>query len=281
MIPDAATVIGGVDLKALVNSDAFKKGEETMMQGEAKQAMEAFEACKLGKDKWKSLVFGLDPSDAKSKRAMAIAVDGVGVKENLECIHDKMKEIDEGEDPWTMEEKDGRLELAMKDGGTGWVVNENLVAFAGEGWKDAVKELVEGKGKSAIDNSLKDLVGKTDTSKAVWGAGKVPAEMAKGPGEGITDVAGWIDLSSGVSVQVTGGFGSEETAKTKAEGFNKQFEGAKGAAKMFNIPETVVNSVKIEQKGDAVQVTGAVSKEDLDKIVEVGKKAMGGGGPPG
>ena len=207
---------------------------------------------------------------------MAIAVDGIGKKENLECIHGKMKEM-EGEDPWTMEEKDGKLVLSMKDGGTGWVVNDNLLAMAGEGWKDSVKELVDGKGKAAIDNSLKDLVGKTDTSKAIWGAGSIPSDMAQGPADGLKDVAGWIDLSSGVGLQVSGGFGSEDTAKSKAEEFNKQFEGAKGAAKMFSIPEAAVNSVKIEAKGDSVQVTAAVSKEDLDKIVEAGKKAMGGG----
>ena len=278
LIPDSATVIGGVDLKALSTSDLWTKNEEMTKQGDAGEMMAALEGCKLGKDTWKSVVFGADPAGGEGKMAFVLSVDGVGKKENLDCIAGKIKEKD-GKDPWTLEEKDGKLVLTMTDGkGTGWVVDDNTVAVAGKDWEGAVKELIDGKGKSAIDNSLKDIVGRTDTSKAIWGAGKIPGDMLAGsPADGAKDAAGWVDVSSGVEISASIGFDSEDTAKAKATEATTMFDQGKGAATAFGIPETTVNSVKIEAKGTAVHVGGKASKEDIDKISEAAKKAMGGG----
>jgi hypothetical protein len=278
LIPDSATVMGGFDLKALSSSDLYTKNEAMMKEGEAGEMMAALEGCKLGKETWKSVVFGADPSGGEEKMAFVLVVDGVGKKENLECIHGKIKEK-AGEDPWTMEEKDGKFVLTMADGkGTGWVVDDNTIAVAGKAWEGAVKELIDGKGKPAIDNSLKDVVGRTDTGKAIWAAGTIPADMVEGsPAAGAKDAAGCVDVSNGLELSASVGFDSEETAKTKADELNKMFETVKGGAAAFGIPETVVSSVKIEAKGNAVAVGGKASKEDLDKITEAAKKAMGGG----
>jgi hypothetical protein len=278
LIPDSATVMGGVDLKALTSSDLYAKNEEMMKQGEAAEFMTALEGCNLGKDTWKSLVFGADPAGGKGKMAFVLSVTGVGKKENLECIHGKIKEKEE-KDPWTMEEKDGKLVLTMSDGGgTGWAVDENTVAVAGPDWTGAVKELIDGKGKPAIDNSLKEVVGRTDTSKAIWAAGTIPSEMTEGsPAAGAKDAAGWVDLGTGLEISASIGFDSEETAKAKADEATKMFEQFKGGATAFGIPEPVVNSVKIEAKGNAVSVGGKASKEEIDTISDAAKKAMGGG----
>ncbi len=278
LIPDSATVIGGADLKGLTSSDVWTKNEDMMKQGGADDVLGALEACKLGKETWKSVVFGADPAGGPDKLAIVLSVDGVGKKENLECIAGKIKEK-EGSDPWTLEEKDGKLVLAMTDGkGTGWVVDDNTVAVAGKDWEGAVKELIDGKGTSAIDGSLKDVVARTDTGKTLWAAGKIPSDMVEGsPAAGATDAAGWVDLSSGVEISASVGFDSEATATAKATEANTMLEQGKGAATAFGIPETTVNSVKIEAKGNAVTLTGKASKEDVDKISEAAKKAFGGG----
>jgi hypothetical protein len=277
LIPDSATVMGGVDLKALTSSDLYTKNEEMMKQDDAGEFMAALEGCKLGKETWKSVVFGADPAGGEGKMAFVVSVDGVGKKENLECIAGKIKEK-EGADPWTAEEKDGKLVLTMAEGkGTGWVIDDNTLAVAGKDWEGSVKELIDGKGKSAIDNSLKDVIGRTDTAKPIWAAGKIPAEMAEGPAAGAKDAAGWVDLSGGLELLASVGFDTEETAKAKADEATKMFETVKGGAAAFGIPETVVNSVKIEAKGAAVQVTGKASKEEIATISDAAKKAMGGG----
>jgi hypothetical protein len=248
-----------------------------LKKDDAGEMMTALEGCKLGKETWKSVVFGADPSGGDAKVAFVLTVDGVGKKENLECIAGKMKEKD-GEDPWTMEEKDGKMVLTMTDGkGTGWVVDDNTVAVAGKDWEGAVKELIDGKGKSAIDNSLKDVVARTDTSKTIWGAGKIPAEMAEGPAAGAKDAAGWVDLSAGLELLVAVGFDTEETAKAKTDELTQAFETVKGGAAAFGVPESVVNSVKIEAKGTAVQASGKATKEDIATISDAAKMAMGGG----
>lgn len=276
LVPDSATVIGGVDLKAAMGSALYKDNQKMLEEGEGKEALEAAKACNLGPDKFKSIVFGADPTGGDAKMMFVISADGIGKKENLECIHGKIKEK-EGEDPWTMEEKDGKMVLTI-DGGdaTGYVVSDGMLAVAGKDWAGSVKELIDGKGKAAIDNSLKDVVGRTDTSKTMWAAGSIPSEMASGPADGAKDAAGWVDLSGGLELMASVGFGSADDAKKKAEEFNTMFEGAKGGAAAFGVPEAVVNSIKIEAKDSAVAVSAKASAEDVKKISENAGKALGG-----
>ena len=152
--------------------------------------MDAAKECNLGPDTWKSVVFGFDPEGGDSKLALVLVADGLGKKENLECIANKIKEKDDGKEPWTMEEKDGKLVLTIDEGkATGYVVNDSTLAVAGKDWAGAVQELIDGKGKPAVDNSLKDVLGRTDMSKAIWAAGVVPASMATGPADGMKDGA--------------------------------------------------------------------------------------------
>lgn len=267
LIPDAATVIGGVDLQAAMKSPLYTENKEKLEGGEGKEVLEAAKACNLGPDTWKSVVMGADPEGGDKKMAFVVTATGVGKKENLECISGKIKEQNDGEEPWTMEEKDGKLVLTIDGGdGTGYVVDENTIAVAGKDWAGAVKELVDGKGKAAIDNSLKDVLGRTDMKKTVWGAGIVPASMATGPADGMTSGAMWIDMSSGLELMASIGMKDAESATKHAEDFNKQFEGVKGMAGPMGVPEGVIESVKIEAKDDAINVSAKASSDDLKAL---------------
>lgn len=275
LIPDAATVIGGADLQAIMKSPLYDGNKEMLEEGDQKEMMDAAKECNLGPDTWKSVVFGFDPDGGEDKVAVVFVATGLGKKENLECVANKAKEKN-GEEPWTMEEKDGKLVLSI-DGGdsTGYVVNDDTLAVAGKGWAGAVKELIDGKGKPAVENSLKDVLGRTDMSKAMWAAGVVPASMAKGPADGMKDGAMWIDMSSGLEISGSVGVKDADTATSKATEFKTQFDQAKGMAGMFGIPTTVVDSVTIEAKGEAINVSAKASKEDLEKISASVKKNLG------
>jgi hypothetical protein len=264
-IPDGASVIGGLDLAAIQKSAAWEGNKDKIESGEAGEMMKAAEECNLGKSTWKSVVFGADVKDAEGKNVVVLSVDGIGKKENLECVAGKVKEKTE-EEPWTMEEKDGKLTLSLDDGNeTGYVVSDNMIVLAGKGWAGSIKELIDGKGKAAVDGSLKEIVGRANTKEHMWIAGTIPEDMAKGPAEGLKDGTVAMNFSDGLSISGNLGFGSADDAKAKAEEFNKQFEGMKAMATNM-VPEAVVNSVKIEAKDSAIHVEAKASKEEVEEI---------------
>jgi energy-coupling factor transporter ATP-binding protein EcfA2 len=274
LIPEAATAVGGVDMKAVVASKLWTDNKALLESGQNKEMMDAATACNLGTDKWKSVAFGMDMT--KEQFAVVISADGIGKDENLNCVAGKIKEKS-GKDPWKLEDKDGKKQLTMEGekGEVGYVVNENTLVVTSKDWAAAVKELVDGKGKSAFDGSLKDVIGRADMGKAVWFAGTIPAEMTKeGPAAGAKDAAGSVDLSSGLGVQASVGFASADEAKKKAEELQKMFDGVKGSATGMGVPQTAVDSVKIEAKDAAVHFTATMSAEDVKKVQEGPMKGM-------
>ena len=193
------------------------------------------------------------------------------------CVAGKIKEKNGGTDPWKLEDKDGKKQLTMEGekGEVGYVVNENTLVVTSKDWAASVKELIDGKGKSAFDGSLKDVIGRADTSKHIWFAGTLPAEFTKeGPAAGAKDVAGDVDLSSGLGVRASVGFASADEATKKATELQTQFDGMKGAATGMGVPQTAVDSVKIEAKDTAVHVSASISNDDMKKVQETVMKGM-------
>lgn len=276
LIPEAATVVGGVDVKGLVASKAYTDNKALLEQGENKEMLDAATACNLGTDKFKSITFGADPT--KNQFAVVVSADGIGKDENLNCIAGKFKEKNGGKDPWKLEDKDGKKQLTMEGddaGNVGYIVNENTLVVATKDWAAAVKELVDGKGKSAFDGALKDVIGRADTSKHVWAAGTIPADFTKdGPAAGAKDAAGDVDLSNGVAFKASVGFASADDAKKKAEELQKQFDGVKGAATGMGVPQAAVDSVKIEAKDTAVNLSASITGDDMKKVQETVMKGM-------
>ncbi len=264
LIPDVATVVGGIDVKALVGSKAYSDNKDKIETGEFKAVVEAASACNVGTDKWKSVTFGADPD--KNQFAAIVNADGIGKDDNLNCIAGKIKEKS-GEEPWKLEEKDGKKVLTAKDG-QGWVINEGSVVFASKDWVTAVGDLVAGKGKSVFDGTLKEVIGRADTGKHVWVAGQVPASAAQGPIAGAKDAAVSLDLAGGLAVAASVGFASAEDATKQKDALQKQFDEMKGMAGAVGVPQTVVDSVKIDASGTAVSVAAKATDDDLKKIQE-------------
>jgi hypothetical protein len=285
LVPDQASVIAGVDMKGLSGSQAYKDNKATLEKDEeAKQILEAAKACNLDPEQFSSVTFGMDPGSENV--VVVIKGAGVGKAENVTCIQGKIKEK-VGQDPWTMEEKDGKNVLTIAGGeGTGYLVDDNTVAVASKGWADSVKQLIDGKGKAAVDGGLKELYASCDHGKHIWVHGKIPADAAsklKGtPGEPVKDFCATVDLSTGLAFALRAGTDSEENAKKFQEEAQKQFDQMKGMAGAMGIPQGVVDSVKLAAAGSAVTIDAAVSTEDMKAIQEKLGGMMGGmmGGPP-
>lgn len=274
-IPEAATIVGGIDLAGVQGTQSWKDNK-AMVESQGKEVLDAMTACNLGLDKWKSLTFGFDPAGGNEKMSAVIVADGLGKKENLDCAAGKMKEKNGGKDPWTSEEE-GKT-LKMEDGGVAYVIDDNTIVVAGKAWAEDVKKLTKGEGKNAFDGPLKDVIGRTDTGKHVWFAGKLDdnakgmAKMAGDIGEP-QDVAGWLDMSGGVELFVAVGLKSSDEATKAKDTVQAQFDGMKAMAGQFGVPQAVVDSVKFDTKDTAVTVSAKASDADLKTIQE---KVMGG-----
>lgn len=270
LIPDAATGIAGVDVKALTSADFFKENQKELEKGEAKKMLDAAAECNVGLDKWKSVVVGADVGADEPNMAIVFSAEGIGKKANLECIKGKAEGAD-----FTIEEKDGKTVLAMGDDGKGWAVNDNMVVIATPAWTAEVEKLIGGNGKPAVDNSLKDLYKQASTGKMIWFAGNVPQKMA-GQAQGAQSVSGWLDLSKGLGLSVSVGFESGEKAKGVHDQLKQQFDQMKPMAQGFGVPQKVVDSVKFEQKDAQLTVSAAASQEELKTIGDKIKSGLGG-----
>lgn len=278
-IPEAATVVGGIDLAGVQGTQSWKDNK-AMVESQGKEVLDAMSACNLGLDKWKSVTFGLDPAGGGDKIAAVVVADGLGKKENLDCAAGKIKEKNGGTDAWTAEDE-GKT-LKMDDGNVAYVVDDNTVVLAGKAWAEDVKKLTKGEGKSAFDGALKDVIGRTDTSKHVWFAGKLPddakgaAKMLGDVGEP-QDVAGWLDLSGGLEAWVAVGFKSADEATKAKDASQAQFDAMKGMAGQFGVPQGVVDSVKFDTKDTAATVTAKISDADMKTLQEKMGGMMAGG----
>lgn len=276
-IPEAANVVGGIDLAGIQSSKLWTDHLKGMVESKGKDQLDAMTACNLGLDKWKSVTIGASNDGDNDKMAVVVVADGIGKKENLECAFTKMKEK-EGTDPWTVKEDGKVLEMA-KDGAVAYVVDDNTLAVAGKAWASDVQKLTKGEGKSVFDGEMKDLIGRADTGKQVWFAGKLPdavGGMAKEQlGATPKDVAGYVDFSSGVAMQASVGVGTKEEAesvKTKVEAL---FALVKDKAKEVGASEGTINSVKFGTDGAAVTIEAKANDDDVKAGMEKLKPFMG------
>ncbi|MCA9714365.1 MAG: hypothetical protein H6713_06975 [Myxococcales bacterium] len=243
--------------------------EQALKDGDAKEMMEAAKGCNIDIKQFNSIVFGTDGKDGV---AAVITAPGIGEEANLNCISDKVKEK-KGEAPFTIE---GNVLKMAKEDGTAYIVDGKTLAFATSSWAGAVKDLIDGKGTSAFDGPNKDIFAKADKSKHIWFAGKVPAEMASGPAEGLESAVGSLDFSSGLALQATATFADAEKATALQDMAKGGLAMGKGMAESKGIPGSVVDGVEIVAKGKDLNASVTISKEDLDKINESLKGMMGG-----
>lgn len=281
-IPDGANLLIGLDAAKVAGSAMMKDNQDMLKQGEAGEMIEAADACKVGMATWKYAVVGGN-TDKNKEIVIVVSATGVGKKDTLDCIGKKVKEK-KPEEKFEVGEEDGRVVVTGGDDGEKiYSVSDDVIALVGADSQEAFKGLLGGKGKTALDGSLKDVFSSVDQSKHIYFGMVATADMQEGPTAGLKHLTGTVDLSAGLAVAASGEFADAAKATELAGMANKQFGEMKGMAGMFGIPAAVVESVKIEAKGAAVSMSASASADDMKKISETMKKQLGGGpgGAPG
>lgn len=285
LIPEAATMMGGIDVAGLMKTSLYTEYKgEVQKQNEYKEMADAAKACNLDIEKAiGSVTFG---TDGKDGFAAVVTGEGIGDEKNLTCVADKIKEKNGGKVPFTIADDAGKKQLKMDDGkGSGWIVDGKTIVFASKPWEAAVKELMDGKGKSADDGAHKDLFNRADRSKHVWGAGIVPADLAgagKAVGADLKDMSGSLDMSSGVALQATAGVGSADQAAALKKLADEQMKGVEMFAGAVGLAEAV-KRIQVTTKDATISVTASVTNDEIKGAKDKAGALMGmfGGGGGG
>ncbi len=261
LIPDSATVMAHIDLQAIAKTKYWKDAMAlSAANPDFKKSMDALNGCNIKPEGLKSVTIG---TDGKDKVAAVLAGEGVGKIENLECMVNKLKE--EGEEGASIADKDGKKILVLDADGQkmeGHPVDDGTLLFTQEAWSAEVSKLAGGEGTAAVDGKLKVVVGRTDTSKAVWFAAHSGA-WADNPmaasAKDVTDVAGTVDFTSGVAVTLAVAASSADKAKELKIGLDAMLP----QAAAFGVPEVVTKKLKVEQKDAVVTASLALTDEEV------------------
>lgn len=285
LIPEQATIMVGIDVAGLMKTKLYTDNKaEFEKQSEYKEMAEAAKGCNL--DPETALTSVLVGTDGKANFVAVLKGAGLGEEKNLTCIAEKGKEKNGGKVPFTIADDGGKKALKMEgDKGTGYIVDGSTLVIVSTPWAAAVKDLMDGKGKAAVDGPNKDLFARADQSKHIWGAGLVPAEMAGGAksmGAEPKDVSGSFDLSDGVAMKLAVGLASADQAKELKKKADEAMPGAKIGAAMFGLAKAV-ETLKVDTKDNLLTVEAAISNDELKAVKDKAGSflGMGGGGGMG
>lgn len=284
LIPEQATIMAGFDVAGLMKTKSYTDNKAMLeSQREWTEVTAAAKACNLDPEKaLGSILFG---TDGKAGFAAVITGEGLGDEKNLTCIADKAKEKNGGKTPFTIADDGGKKVLRMEGGeGTGYIVDGKTVVFASKSWEAAVKDLIDGKGKAAIDGPNKDLFARADQSKHIWAAGLLPAEAAgaaKGMGADAKDFSVSLDLANGMAFSAAVGVASADQAKELKKKADEGLAALKGLAPMLGIPAKAVETLKVDTKDNQITVSASMSQDDVKQLQDKAGAMMGGMGGMG
>lgn len=284
LIPEQATIMVGVDVSGLMKTKLYGENKgELEKQGNYTEMAAAAKACNLDPEKALSSI--LIGTDGKANVVAVLTGEGLGDEKNLTCIADKAKEKNGGKTPFTIVDEGGKKTLKMESGeGTGYIIDGKTVVFASKAWEGAVKDLIDGKGKSANDGPNKALFDRADRSKHIWAAGLVPAEMAGGAksvGADAKDFSVSFDLSDGLALKGMVGLASADQAKELKKKGDDNLPGAKMMAGMMGVPPKALETLKLDTKDNMITVEASLSNDDLKIIKDKAGAMLGGGGMGG
>jgi hypothetical protein len=267
LVPDSATVIGGMDVAALRQSKVFGGAIAQFVA-----PLDLGKQCELGLDAWRTIVFGFDPEDYASTFVMVLSADGIGTKTKLDCIRNLAAQS-LGTEPWTQHEVDGRVMLDIDFGGDsakGYVVDGNRLVIGSDAQSDAISALIAGEGTAAVSGGLKDLMGRADPRQPMWVAGKVPAHLPPGaPIVGARDVVASVGLATGVTFSASIAYENAADASARSEALRAQVDEIGASATELGIPSKVIDRVEVSTTDALLEISARISDEEM-------KAALGG-----
>jgi hypothetical protein len=270
LLPGAATVVVGVDIAALWASELYRENRHVLDEPETKTFLDAAVSCNLGLERWQRATFA---TDAMSRDfAVVLTIDGIGRAENLACLHGALPRTS-ATAPWT-KVADGERERYDFDGGSaGWVLDECNVLVATQTWIEPVGQLLDGGGRSVLGGALEPAIRRAVGGRHIWFAGIVPAAMTSGSlMEGMANVSGSLDVSSGVAMTTSLAFANASLASAKALELRKKFTDTKSAFAAVGMPQTLLDRVQINAQGPMVTIEGNANHDELAKITEMMKR---------
>ncbi len=133
------------------------------------------------------------------------------------------------------------------------------------------------KGTAADDKRLIAELAKIDRDRAMWFVGDATGTPIE---DKLGTLRGWVDLDGGITMDIAFELKDRAMANEIARGIPEMKKQADVLGKDIG---AVVRGIKFERKGDHLRFVVAISKQQLDAIVEqmgplMGAGALGGGG---
>jgi hypothetical protein len=262
LIPEAATVVGGVDVAVLVKLPIWATLRPSLPPRED-GLLAAGERCGVGPGTWRSFVIGTEPQSRQM--AMVVSATGLGKPETLRCLA-----LDIG---FSLSEDAKRM---SDHTGGGVVIDDDSIAFATTGWMDRLAARIDGHGKGVAEGPLEACLARTDRTKTLWFAGVLPEDagaMAKMALDAtVHDVAGWADLAAGLKIEVSL---AVHDGKAVRERLQQQWEAAKSLATSSGLPRGIADSLEITDKNDLVRVQASATELEVRIVTDTVMQAMG------
>lgn len=262
LIPDAAIVVGGADVAALVKLPIWETLRPSLPPRE-NGFLKAGEKCGVGPGTWRSFVIGTEP--LSRQMAMVATATGLGKPETLRCLA-----ADIG---FVLSEDAKRM---SDHTGGGIVIDDDSIAFATTDWMNSLQARIDGQGKGAAEGPLKACLARADQSKTLWFAGVLPEDakaMAKmALDANIDDAAGWADLAAGMKIELSL---AVHDGKAVRERLQQQWEAAKGFATSSGLPRGIADSIEVTDKDDVVRVQASATELEVRTVTETVMQSMG------
>ncbi len=264
-VPDGAQIIGGVDVQAIVNTEAYKSGTE--MDEEAKEALADFKKCNVDPEQLEAVVVG---GNEKGRQVAIIVGPGMGNEDNIKCLSDKFGSEFGASGEIEFETQDGYKTFKVAAGMyEGLIIDRKTLAISDAGWADDVRELAAGKGTAAINGSLREVYKKANTRKDMWVAAVMPdAAEDLGKAGAAQTVTGWLDYGSGFTAEFTATFEDSKHAEDALDEAQEGLAALRGLAMLAEIPSGMLSDVEMDTSGAELTIQWAVEQKVLDEVAE-------------
>ncbi|MCH9687388.1 MAG: hypothetical protein K0V04_38495 [Deltaproteobacteria bacterium] len=275
-VPDGATAVVSIDGQAMVKSTFYSKTVELAKQIDPAEdpIAKLKDECGVDVNEMGAYVIGVD---ALSQGVMvAINWKNLGKKESLECLAKLGKEMGGDLGELSISEEGGKPKFELGGGEfVGWALDDDTVVSSTKGWSSAVQGRIKGEGKGAVDNSLKDAIALTNTSKHIWFASEIPPVMTpfldSSPAKGLVRAAGSLQMGDDFEIELAGDFNDESRPTALKEEAEQQLAAFKGMVEIEQARKAM-ESVTFETDGKVLRVKASFP---VAPLLDGAKEAFG------